>query len=362
MILIVGSKDNAHVQRVLPYLTRDYVVVDTSWFPTSLNIDAEFARRAENLGLVLPCGKRIDVAEVGALWYRRVSPLEMHPDLTDRTSRLFAWSESTEALLGTWYSFNCFWMNPPAADETSQRKIRQLQVARQVGLSIPDTLITNRPEAAREFLGRYGPGKVIRKAFRNIEEAPRTTSVVTHDDLALLDSVRYAPVIFQEYVPADLDLRVTVIENEIFAARIKSEPEYHADYRIGLRSAEVEPYELPPEVAARLMELMRTFGLMYGAADFRVTPEGEHVFLEVNPAGEFLFISERTRQPIPEAIAATLEKHDAAHQAGRMNKAAARGLAVVSNGANGFHGSSGSGASNGDHTSAARPRRTRARR
>jgi D-alanine-D-alanine ligase-like ATP-grasp enzyme len=49
---------------------------------------------------------------------------------------------------------------------------------------------------------------------------------------------------------------------------------------------------------------MQAFGLHYGAIDLRVTPE-EHVFLEVNPAGEFLFISHRTGQPIPAAIASS---------------------------------------------------------
>jgi D-alanine-D-alanine ligase-like ATP-grasp enzyme len=65
------------------------------------------------------------------------------------------------------------------------------------------------------------------------------------------------------------------------------------------------------------MELMRIFGLQYGAVDFRVTPEGEHVFLEVNPAGEFLFISRRTGQPIAEAVAAALEREDRARRKAR---------------------------------------------
>ena len=51
---------------------------------------------------------------------------------------------------------------------------------------------------------------------------------------------------------------------------------------------------------------------MYGASDFRVTPDGDHVFLEVNPAGEYLFASDRTGQPVPQAIAAALARHDRA--------------------------------------------------
>lgn len=201
-------------------------------------------------------------------------------------------------------------MNPPGADEIAQRKIRQLQTARRLGLSIPETLITNDPVAARDFVLRHDPGQVIRKAFRNIPQAPRETRVVQKQDLSVIDSVRYAPVIFQRFVPAQLDLRVTVVEQDIFAASIRSQPEYAADYRTGLGSAQVEPYELPADVARGVLGLMEALGLHFGAIALRVTPEGEHVFLEINPAGEYLFISQRTGQPIPAAIAASLERHD----------------------------------------------------
>jgi glutathione synthase/RimK-type ligase-like ATP-grasp enzyme len=206
-------------------------------------------------------------------------------------------------------------MNPPIGDEVSQRKIRQLQVARRVGLSVPETLVTNQPDAARAFIEIHGVGKVVRKAFRNIAQAPRTTHLLEAADLALLDTVRYAPVIFQRYVPADLDLRVTVVEDEIFAAAITSEPEFAADYRPGLGSAKVVPHQLPPGIAEKLLELMRIFGLGFGAIDLRLTPDGDYVFLEINPVGEFLFISQRTGQPIPAAIAAALEFHDREHSA-----------------------------------------------
>ncbi|MGH8337368.1 MAG: hypothetical protein ACRETL_11240, partial [Gammaproteobacteria bacterium] len=66
------------------------------------------------------------------------------------------------------------------------------------------------------------------------------------------------------------------------------------------------------DVAGRLRELMRRLDLKFGAVDFRVTPDGEHVFLEVNPAGEYLFVSNRIDLPIPQAIAAALDRADVA--------------------------------------------------
>jgi hypothetical protein len=47
-----------------------------------------------------------------------------------------------------------------------------------------------------------------------------------------------------------------------------------------------------------LLRLMRRLGLVYGAIDLRVRPDGEHVFFEVNPSGQWLFVEERTGLPL----------------------------------------------------------------
>lgn len=310
MILIVSFPNNEHVEKVRAHLTMEHVVADCAWFPSRMRLQAHAGAETDALWLDLPDGRRIDLDRVGAVWHRRIRPMTLDPALTDDTARLFAWSEANEALLGTWYAMSAWWMNPPEADEIALRKVTQHRMARRLGLTIPETLVTNDPGAAAAFIERMGgPGRTIRKAFRNIPQAPRETAVVGVEEIKRLEAVRFTPVIFQELVHATLDLRVTVIDGEIFAASIASDANHCIDYRSGLNSATVQPYELPAGVAERLLALMDAFGLKFGAVDFRVTPEGEHVFLEVNPAGEYLFISERTGQPIPAAIAAALERN-----------------------------------------------------
>jgi glutathione synthase/RimK-type ligase-like ATP-grasp enzyme len=301
---------------VTRHLTMDYAVVDVAWFPHRMQLNAYAGPSTDALFLDLPDGARIALDDVGAVWYRRIRPMTIDPMLTDDTARLFAWSEANEALLGVWYAMNCFWMNAPTADEVALRKVYQLRIARKVGLAIPETLVTNRPDEALAFIERHGVGRVIRKAFRNIPQAPRETALVGEREMAVIGSVRFAPVIFQTYVPGDLDLRVTLVDGEIFAAAIASDAEHRVDYRSGLGTAEVHPYRLPDDVEAGLRSLMHEMNLTFGAIDFRVTPAGEHVFLEINPAGEFLFISQRTGQPIPAAIAAALERNAQSHQRG----------------------------------------------
>jgi hypothetical protein len=52
--------------------------------------------------------------------------------------------------------------------------------------------------------------------------------------------------------------------------------------------------------------LIRRLGLEYGAIDLRLTPDGEYVFFEVDPSGQFLSIEQSSGLPISAAVATHL--------------------------------------------------------
>jgi glutathione synthase/RimK-type ligase-like ATP-grasp enzyme len=202
-------------------------------------------------------------------------------------------------------------VNPPASDEIAHHKPLQLARAQEVGLPVPRTLITNDPDDARRFVDEVGPGRTVYKTFVATEENWRETRIIRSEEVALLDSVRLAPVIFQEYVAAVADLRVTVVGDRLWPTQIVAGgSSYAVDYRMDMGAAEFSPTHLPDDVAEKLMLLMKRLDLVYGAIDLRRTPEGEHVFLEVNPAGEWLFVEERTGQPLTAAMADLLAALD----------------------------------------------------
>jgi glutathione synthase/RimK-type ligase-like ATP-grasp enzyme len=96
---------------------------------------------------------------------------------------------------------------------------------------------------------------------------------------------------------------VTIIGNEIFPGAVNlSEMEYKLDVRLNQQSC--EKHELPAEVSTKLLRLMRHLGLEYGAIDLRLTPDGDYVFFEVNPAGQFLFVEYACGLRSSEALAA----------------------------------------------------------
>jgi len=55
-------------------------------------------------------------------------------------------------------------------------------------------------------------------------------------------------------------------------------------------------------VNAKIVDIVRGSGLTYATLDFIVRPDDELVFLELNPAGQYLWIEQLTGLPISEAI------------------------------------------------------------
>jgi glutathione synthase/RimK-type ligase-like ATP-grasp enzyme len=177
-------------------------------------------------------------------------------------------------------------------------------------------LITNDPDAARIFIDASGYRNVICKSFAATEVEWRETRLLTQEELARLDNVRYAPVIFQEYIAAVYDVRVTVVGEKMFAAAIYSqETDYPVDFRMDIANARIEAVELPDDVQRQIRELMSRLDLVYGAIDLRLTPDGDHVFLEINPAGQWLFVEHASQQPITAALARLLVDRDRHHEA-----------------------------------------------
>jgi glutathione synthase/RimK-type ligase-like ATP-grasp enzyme len=217
----------------------------------------------------------------------------------------FAISEANTAFYGLWQLMRTRWINEPARDWSAAHKPYQLALAREIGLQIPETLMTNNADDARAFW-RLHEGEVIHKQFIAKKDTWRETRRLSKSDEEHLASVNHAPVIFQRHVPAVADLRVTVVDKVILAAGadVRSAM-YPQDVRMNLE-AKYEPCELPDDIAARLNSLMRRLGLVYGAIDLRLTPDGQYVFLEINPAGQFLFIEKATGQRIAAAIADAL--------------------------------------------------------
>src|SRR5262249_21780404 len=133
------------------------------------------------------------------------------------------------------------------------------------------------------------------------------TNAVKPEDLADLSGLNLCPATFQELLPKAFEIRATVVGQRIMSASIDSQVSTRATHdwrRDGLRMLQDwQPYQLPLEVEEKLLRLMDYFSLNYGAIDIILTPEGKHIFLELNPCGEFFWLENSPGLPISGAIA-----------------------------------------------------------
>jgi glutathione synthase/RimK-type ligase-like ATP-grasp enzyme len=314
MILVVSYEGEEHTAGVVNLLReqgREVVQIDLGDFPIKAGLSLSWGDEVDaSYRIHTPQGE-FDLAKVSVGWWRRVRPFVVDAAIRRPMDIAFVQSEVSQAVNGMLDALRCPWVNPREADSSAHHKPYQWAVAQQVGLRIPRTLVTSNPAEARRFIEEIGVGKVVFKAFLASVEDWRETRLVEADDLDRLELVRYAPVIFQEYIRG-VDLRITVVGESIFTAEIDArETRYPVDMRMVVGEAKVQPVTLPARLSKRLLALQKRLQLVYGAIDMRRTPEGEYYFLEVNPAGQWLFAEQRTGLPITKAMADLLAGLDA---------------------------------------------------
>ncbi len=309
MILVVSHRADEHARAVLAALRRRGApsrLLDLSRFPTKLSLTIGAGGGGGPI-LAPRHGRPFRLDEVRSIWWRRPLPFVLHEDLRGDERRIFAWREAREAFAGMWQSLDVRWVNHPIREEAASHKAWQLALAERLGLRVPRTCITSDPARARAFVAGVRPGRVVFKALQATRADWRPTRLLGAKELGRLDVVRYAPVILQEYVEAGVDVRVTAVGRRLFNTAIQvSGTDHPADFRLGYDRALVAPIRLPGELAAALRRLLSALGLAYAAVDLRRDASGSYHLLEVNPSGQWLFIEQRTGQPITEAVALLL--------------------------------------------------------
>ncbi|MBI3368469.1 MAG: hypothetical protein HY021_08520, partial [Burkholderiales bacterium] len=181
MILVISHHRDEHAQAVMVELSRRGAatrLLDLARFPLELSLVMQYDGRGASR-FVFGCDdKGLELDDCGAIWWRRPQFPSVQGTVNRAEHQHFAVSESQEALHGLWQSTDAFWINEPARDAVANRKAYQLRLAGQLGLEIPQTLISNCPQAARDFVQRLGLGQVIYKAFSATEQEWRETRLL----------------------------------------------------------------------------------------------------------------------------------------------------------------------------------------
>lgn len=314
-VLVLSEDCDPTVDRVVELLAARGVPVfrcDTGWFPGRLDLDAELGAGGW-AGSMRTEHRVVRLEEVRSVWFRRPTSFSF-PVRMSGSERQHAMWEAKLGLGGVLTSLPARWVNPPAAEADCGYKPAQLDHARRCGLTVPDTLVTNRSAAVRRFIDGLG-GQVVVKplGFSVVFEAghgrPVYTHVLTADDLADLRGVEATAHLFQRYIAdKQFEVRLTVVGERMFAAAIHAHSDHgRVDWRAEPSSPTYTVLDVPDHVAAGVRAFMAGFGLVFGAHDFAVDDTGTWWWFECNASGQFGFIEAATGLPISEALADLLE-------------------------------------------------------
>ncbi|MFS1303120.1 MvdC/MvdD family ATP grasp protein [Streptosporangium longisporum] len=314
VLLIISSARDDSVHAVLPGLRERGVPLlwwDEADYPGASTLTTSLVGGHWRQTLTYR-GETYDLSAVTAVWDRRPGTPSA-PEVPEPSQRAFAEHVAKVALTGAYdLMVGARWMPiRPHRGAAIDNKLLHLYRAVELGFDVVDTVVTNDPDELVPAWNRAG-GRLITKTLDarpfTLDGEPRHlyTTVVPRRRLSGRHRLRHGPAMLQPNLPKAYELRVTVVGERVFAARIDSQASrltavdwrHYDDPNVGYSA-----YDLPPDVSERCVRLVAELGLSFGALDFVVTPDGRYVFLELNIGGQWAFVEMLTGLPIGDAIA-----------------------------------------------------------
>ena len=124
----------------------------------------------------------------------------------------------------------------------------------------------------------------------------------------------FFPSYIQEKIEKDYEIRTFYICGKTYSMAIFSQQDDQTkiDFRRYNTSCpnRYEPILLPENVRSKIDSLMNCLGLNTGSIDLIKSQNGEYVFLEVNPCGQFGMIENACNYPLHKIVAEELIKMD----------------------------------------------------
>ncbi len=319
ILIITRSNDNSCIETVSEEIYKlggKPIRFNTDEFPTNIELSQRF-NNDQDISVLLKIGdKNIDIVnDIDAIWYRRSSIGANIPKDMDKQLLGPAINESKNLFQGAINSLDVFKFDNIANVRRASDKHLQLKIAKNIGLTIPDTLITNSADIVRSFYNKHQRHIVTKMhssfaVYRDGIENVVFTNDVTKEHIEDLEGLNLCPMVFQNKIEKKLELRVTVVGYNVFSYSIDSQSSEDAktDWRKegNTMVGNWKPYELPQKIKNKLFRLMDYLNLNYGAIDIILSPDNEYVFLEINPAGEFFWLDRLANYDISKAIAGIL--------------------------------------------------------
>ena len=197
-------------------------------------------------------------------------------------------------------------------------KLRFLKLAKDSGLSIPTTLVSSDKNTLKLFFFKNNSNLVTKSLDSPLYIESQTllslghkTECITENDINNLSENSF-PSLVQNNIDKLYELRIFFIQNKIFPMAIFSQ--FDEKTKIDFRNYNEEkpnrfvPYVLPELIEKKLRSFLKKTKLNSGSIDMIVSKKKEFIFLEVNPCGQFAFVSNNCNYYIEKYIAELLNK------------------------------------------------------
>lgn len=275
--------------------------------------------------LIRQNNKEIAVEELSVVWFRRrvdEASFLFYEDLSLDTTGKYGLLSHLKNEFFRFYSVlpiylkKAYWLSHP--DKSSVNKLGTLLLAKNCGLTIPETFVCNCMDF-KEIADREEQERFISKPLSEttvILDATRRYSMLTKeiDKDKLIKSSLVFPSLIQRCIEKEFEIRAFFLCGKFYSMAIFSQAneKTKTDYRNYDTENENRcvPYQLPKKVEQKIKKLMRAVKLDIGSIDIIKTITGEYVFLEINPVGQFDWVALNCNYPIEKDIAQHLINKD----------------------------------------------------
>ena len=309
MILIITNKDDIttdFVVKKMNLLKLEYYRLNTEELLSAVDINFDFVNNNFEL-YDKNSNKTINLLkDISSIYFRRPHLPNLMQFCYKKKEKNFIEKELYYTLEGL-YSIlkNKFWISNPNDIRVAENKILQLQIAKEVGFNLPASLLSNSKKKEIAFLDKYNaiikPIKsgVVYEDDKNISLI--YTALINKKDL--LENNSKFPAYLQEAIFPKTDIRVTVVGNKVFAAKIIYDNLNKIDWReIDSTNIKYEEHVLPENIISKCIQIVQKFNLIFGAIDLAIGKNGKYIFFEINPNGQWAWLEKNLGQNISEEI------------------------------------------------------------
>lgn len=302
-IIIVGEPTDPHVEGVIACLDIARAVV----------IDAESLPRATYLltqdELQLSDGHGTFSSGTSRGWVRRLAPAGWGHGQAIGSHPAVAQAAAISLIAGLARTPGIEWLTPIDPLVIAESKLVQMRAARALGIRTPRTVVTGSKDLAERELGPRVVIKPLGPGHFTTSDGAAAVVYATAVDLRdpEFSDLGPTPFLLQEPIAARMHLRVVTVGERCWVAGLSAD-DLPLDWRA--EDSAHHSFQNAPSATADVAEaapaLARKLGLGYSSQDWIVTPDEEAVLLDVNPAGQWLFLPEPIGSEVSRAIATWL--------------------------------------------------------